>query len=63
MTQLTLNQVTAAETQESNANSIYKFENSGPGFIFMTVLDLVLLAGGMAVYLISRKRTAVNASA
>jgi membrane-bound metal-dependent hydrolase YbcI (DUF457 family) len=34
-------------------------ENSGPGFIFMTVLDLTLLAGGVAVYLISRKRTVV----
>jgi membrane-bound metal-dependent hydrolase YbcI (DUF457 family) len=38
-------------------------ENSGPGFIFITVLDIVLLVGGMAVYLISRKRTTVKASA
>jgi ATP/maltotriose-dependent transcriptional regulator MalT len=38
-------------------------ENSGPGFIFMTVLDLVLLAGGMAVYQISRKRMVAKASA
>jgi membrane-bound metal-dependent hydrolase YbcI (DUF457 family) len=32
-------------------------ENSGLGFIFMTVLDLVLLAGGIAIYLVMRKRT------
>ena len=38
-------------------------ENSGPGFIFMTVLDLVLIAGGMASYLVSRKRMVVKASA
>ncbi len=31
-------------------------ENSGPGFIFMTVLDLCLLAGGIAIYVIARKR-------
>jgi len=37
-------------------------ENSGLGFIFMTVLDLVLVAGGLAVYLVSRKRTAAEAS-
>jgi membrane-bound metal-dependent hydrolase YbcI (DUF457 family) len=35
-------------------------ENSGPGFIFMTALDLVLLAGGLAAYLVSRKRTHVK---
>ncbi len=32
-------------------------ENSGPGFIFMTALDLALLAGGVALYLYSRRRT------
>ena len=37
-------------------------ENSGPGFIFMTVLDLGLLAGGIAIYLVTRKRTSVQAS-
>ncbi len=31
-------------------------ENSGPGFIFMTLLDLVLLAGGVAMYFIKRKQ-------
>jgi membrane-bound metal-dependent hydrolase YbcI (DUF457 family) len=37
-------------------------ENSGPGFIFMTVLDLVLIVGGLAIYLNSRKRTVAKAS-
>jgi membrane-bound metal-dependent hydrolase YbcI (DUF457 family) len=32
-------------------------ENSGLGFLFMTVLDLVLLAAGIALYFIARKRT------
>jgi hypothetical protein len=32
-------------------------ENSGSGFVFMTALDLVLLAGGVALYMFSRKRT------
>lgn len=32
------------------------FENSGPGFIFMTILDLILVGGGIAVYLITRRR-------
>jgi membrane-bound metal-dependent hydrolase YbcI (DUF457 family) len=32
-------------------------ENSGTGFLFMTVLDLVLLAAGIAIYFIARKRT------
>jgi membrane-bound metal-dependent hydrolase YbcI (DUF457 family) len=32
-------------------------ENSGIGFLFMTVLDLVLLAAGITVYFIARKRT------
>jgi membrane-bound metal-dependent hydrolase YbcI (DUF457 family) len=36
-------------------------ENSGPGFIFMTALDLVLLAGGITIYLVSRKRTSAQA--
>jgi membrane-bound metal-dependent hydrolase YbcI (DUF457 family) len=30
-------------------------ENSGPGFILITVLDLVLLATGIAIYLSSRR--------
>jgi hypothetical protein len=38
-------------------------ENTGPGFILITLLDLVLLAAGMAIYLSSRKRMAVKASA
>jgi hypothetical protein len=37
-------------------------ENSGPGFIFMTVLDLVLLGVGTMIYLGSRKRTSVTVS-
>ena len=32
-------------------------ENSGPGFLLMTALDLILLAAGMAIYLRHRKRT------
>jgi len=36
-------------------------ENSGPGFIFMTILDLVLLGGGIALYWITRKRTTKQA--
>jgi len=32
-------------------------ENSGPGFFFMTALDLSLLAGGVAIYLNYRRRT------
>jgi membrane-bound metal-dependent hydrolase YbcI (DUF457 family) len=32
-------------------------ENSGTGFLFMTILDLVLLAAGIAIYFIARKRT------
>jgi membrane-bound metal-dependent hydrolase YbcI (DUF457 family) len=38
-------------------------ENSGPGFIFMTVLDLVLLAGSIAFYLAHRKRLTASALA
>jgi hypothetical protein len=38
-------------------------ENSGAGFIFMTGLDLALLAGGIALYLVSRRRTAEKARA
>jgi hypothetical protein len=30
-------------------------ENTGPGFILITVLDLLLLAGGIAFYLMARK--------
>lgn len=33
-------------------------ENSGAGFIFMTVLDLALLAGGITIYLKARKEAA-----
>lgn len=33
------------------------FENSGSGFLFMTVLDLVLLAAGITVYFKARKQT------
>jgi membrane-bound metal-dependent hydrolase YbcI (DUF457 family) len=33
-------------------------ENSGPGLIFMTALDLVLLVAGVVVYLLGRRRTA-----
>jgi membrane-bound metal-dependent hydrolase YbcI (DUF457 family) len=32
-------------------------ENSGSGFLFMTVLDLVLLAAGITIYFKARKRT------
>lgn len=32
-------------------------ENSGSGFLFMTVLDLVLLAAGITVYFKARKQT------
>ena len=32
-------------------------ENSGSGFLFMTVLDIVLLAAGIAVYFKARKQT------
>jgi membrane-bound metal-dependent hydrolase YbcI (DUF457 family) len=35
-------------------------ENSGPGFIFITLLDLVLLAGGIAFYWIKRKQAHVR---
>jgi hypothetical protein len=31
-------------------------ENSGPGFIAMTILDLTLIGGGVAVYLIKRRQ-------
>lgn len=32
-------------------------ENSGPGFVLMTILDLILFGGGMIVYLIQRRQT------
>lgn len=35
-------------------------ENSGPGFIFMTVLDLVLVTAAVAVYWSARRRSAVR---
>jgi hypothetical protein len=31
-------------------------EASGPGFIAMTILDLILISGGVAVYLIKRRQ-------
>ena len=31
-------------------------ENTGPGFIFMTMLDLVLLGGAIAYYVVKRKK-------
>lgn len=33
-------------------------ENTGPGFIFITILDLAILAGGITLYLRARKRGA-----
>jgi len=33
-------------------------ENSRTGFLFMTILDLLLLAAGISIYFIARKRTA-----
>ena len=32
-------------------------ENSGIGFLFMTIFDIVLLAAGIAIYFIARKQT------
>lgn len=32
-------------------------ENSGPGFIFMTALDLVLFVVGISTYLVSKKKS------
>jgi hypothetical protein len=32
-------------------------ENSGPGFLFMTIFDLVILAAGIAIYFRTKKRT------
>ena len=32
-------------------------ENSGPGFLFMNIFDLVILTGGVLVYLRANKRT------
>jgi hypothetical protein len=32
-------------------------ENSGPGFIAMTILDLILIGGGVAAYVIKRRKT------
>jgi len=33
-------------------------ENTGIGLLFMTIFDIVLVAGGIAIYLISQKKTA-----
>ena len=33
-------------------------ENSGIGFLFMTILDLLLLAAGISIYFMARKRAA-----
>jgi hypothetical protein len=30
-------------------------ENSGPGFLFITIFDLVILAAGIVIYFRSRK--------
>ncbi len=38
-------------------------ENTGPGFIFMTLLDLALLAGGIATYQLARKHASKLARA
>jgi membrane-bound metal-dependent hydrolase YbcI (DUF457 family) len=38
-------------------------ENSGSGFLFMTVLDLVLLAAGITIYFRARKRISKEAGA
>jgi hypothetical protein len=35
-------------------------ENSRPGFLFMTIFDLVILAAGIAIYLRAKKRLAVK---
>ena len=35
-------------------------ENSGAGLIFMTVLDIFLVVGGFAIYLVWKKRTATS---
>jgi membrane-bound metal-dependent hydrolase YbcI (DUF457 family) len=35
-------------------------ENSGPGLIFMTILDVILIAVGVVLYLTSRKRAMVQ---
>jgi hypothetical protein len=34
-------------------------ENSGPGLIFMTALDIAMLAGGIGYYLFNRKRSSL----
>jgi len=38
-------------------------ENSGTGFLFMTVFDLLLLAAGISIYFRARKRTTQETSA
>jgi hypothetical protein len=35
-------------------------ENSGLGFLFMTVLDLLLLTSGIVIYFRARKQTLSN---
>ena len=35
-------------------------ENSGTGFLFMTIFDILLFIAGLAIYLISRKRASQN---
>jgi hypothetical protein len=35
-------------------------ENSGLGFLFMTILDLLLLASGIVIYFQARKGTLSN---
>lgn len=36
-------------------------ENSGPGFLLITIFDLVILAAGLVIYFRSRKRTRLQA--
>ncbi len=38
-------------------------ENTGPGLVLMTIVDLVLLAGGLAIYLRTRRRVTQPARA
>ncbi len=35
----------------------FGLENSGPGLLFMTIFDLVILSGGILVYFRAKKQT------
>ena len=35
-------------------------ENSGPGFLFMTIFDIVILAGGIVFYFRAKKRVSLQ---